>query len=426
MIKKHSVKAYNIAKCGALLLAVSLMPCIAYAATTTASVDYSGQINEKQQEIDALNKKIAELSNKRSQTADEAQEIALILEQLKADLQRANAQMAKTEVTIAGVKIKSQQASNKVDELQVQIDAKKDELDSLIRQLYEFEQVTLVQVFFDSQSLSDVFNQRDAYRTLQRRAVSVLTDMRAQQEELGRQQEELGRQADDLRQLQSLLDVQAQDLAQKKNTQKQFLQQKQQQQAQYETLIAEAQQAREEIKRQVFTLQNGSIKISLATANDMARFAGKVTGIRSALIMAVLKIESGVGTNLGSGSFPANMPLIKNQEAFLRITKALEIDPYKAPLSRSGAMGPAQIMPTTWEGMAPRIQQLMGKPLANPYELSDAFVATGIFLADKGAQDRAKEAEALQRYVGGIYWEGQSWYSEKVLAVAKEYENQGL
>ncbi len=407
-----------------MLGALSLAPCFSFAAPVT--VDYSSQIQEKQQEIDALNKKIADLSSKRSQTASEADKIAVTLEQLKADLQRAHAQLAKTQVTISNVKAQSSDTSVKVSDLEKQIDAKKEELDALVRQLYEFEQIPLVQVFFDSQSLSDVLSQRDAYALLQQRAVGLLADMHSKQDDLQQQKSELDKQADDLAQLQQLQDAQAQDLADKKSVQKQFLQQKQKQQAQYESLLADAQAARDEIKKQVFTLQNGSINISLNTANDMAKFAGKVTGVRPALIIAVLKVESGVGSNLGSGSFPANMPLIRNQEAFLRITKKLGIDPYKAPLSRAGAMGPAQIMPTTWEGMEPRIEQLMNKQPVNPYELADAFVATGIFLADRGAADPAQEAEALQKYVGGIYWQGQSWYSDKVLAVAREYENQGL
>ncbi|MEO6077928.1 MAG: hypothetical protein ABIP54_04030 [Candidatus Andersenbacteria bacterium] len=417
---------FRFIRVSVLLASISLVPFFADAAVTPTTIDLTSQIEAKQQEIDALNKKIADLSTKRSKTASEADTIAITVEQLKADLARANAQLAKTQVTITSVKAQSKDTSARVGDLQDQIKSKKAELDSLIKQLYEFEQVPLMQIFFSSQSLSDVFQQRDAYAQLQKRAVGVLADMHSTQDDLQQQKDTLDKQADDLGQLQTLLDAQAQDLAQKKSTQKQFLQEKQKQQAQYESLLAEAQAARDEIKKQVFTLQNGSIKISLTTANDMAKFAGKVTGVRPALIMAVLKVESGVGTNLGSGSFPANMPLIRNQEAFLRITKKIGIDPYKAPLSRAGAMGPAQIMPTTWEGMEPRIQQLMNKPLVNPYELSDGFVATGIFLADRGAQDPAKEAEALQRYVGGIYWQGQSWYSQKVLAVAREYENQGL
>ncbi len=384
------------------------------------------EITDKQQEIASINEKIAELDAKRANTAQEADTIAIALERLKVVLKKAELELQKTTTAVRRVRLDQKQTTQAVDDLSKEIAEKRSELTSLLRQLYFFEQESLVRMLFDSQSLSDVLLQRNIYQTLQEHAVGVVRTMREEEQKLAEQKQYLDQQENDLGQLQILLNAQTQDLAQKRVDQKEFLQQKKKEQAKYESLITEAQQAREEIKKQIFTLQSGSIHVSLKTANDMALFAGKATGVRPALIMAVLKIESGVGTNLGSGSFPHSIALTKNQDAFVRITKKLGIDPYKAPLSRSGAMGPAQIMPGTWEGMEPRIQQLMGKQQVSPYELADAFVATGVFLADKGGTSSAKEAEALQRYVGGKYWESQSWYSEKVLAVAKEYEQQGL
>jgi len=68
----------------------------------------------------------------------------------------------------------------------------------------------------------------------------------------------------------------------------------------------------------------------------------------------------------------------------------------------------------------------MGKAAPNPYELTDAFVATALFLADRGATDRAKEYEAVNRYLAGPNWQRFTWYGDRVLAVAKEYEKEGL
>lgn len=400
--------------------------------TPNPSAVITSQINEKQDEIDAINKKIADLSAKKSQTANEAQAIAITLEQLKANLQRAQLQLSKTQVTIASVQQQQQSTSEQVSTLQENIQEKKQELDSLLRQLYEFEQVSLIQVLFDSQSLSDVLSQRNAYKALQQKAVGVLTDMHTQEADLHDQQDKLDQQQTDLGQLKAMLNSQTQDLAQKKSDQKKFLQQKQSQQAQYEGLIAEAQQARDEIKRQIFTLQSGGgVQVSLQTATDMAKYAAKVTGVRASLIMAVLKVESDVGNNIGSGVFPDDMRP-DNRDAFLRICAQLGLDPHKAQISRrqsygwGGAMGPAQIIPNTWESMAARVAQLMGKKVANPYELSDAFVATGIFLADRGAQSPAGEYEAVNRYLAGPHWQYYTWYGDKVLAVAKEYASQGL
>jgi len=88
-------------------------------------------------------------------------------------------------------------------------------------------------------------------------------------------------------------------------------------------------------------------------------------------------------------------------------------------------MGPGQFMPLTWEGLEPTLEKLLGRP-ANPFELTDAFVATGVYLANRGGTDRAQEFEAVCKYIAGPYWQSYAWYGDRVLAVAKEYEQQGL
>lgn len=384
------------------------------------------QIAQRQKEIDEVNKKIADLSAKKSETEQEAELIAIAIEQLQATLAKAERELANTKASITKVQITKKQTSEEVQSIEQDIAKKREELTALIRSLYEFEAEPMVRIFFSADSLSDVLRHREEYRIFQERAVTVVTAMHENESALREKQQNLEEQAQDLSQLQLILDAQADDLAEKKSIQGKFLAEKKQQQLEFESLIAEAKAAREEIGKQIFTLQSGKVNVSLKTAVDMAKFASSVTGVRGAIIMAVLKVESGIGANVGSGVFPDNMPYSKNREAFIRLTSKLGLDPYKTAISRSGAIGPGQFMPLTFEGLEPRVASLMKKPVANPFELADAFVATGIFLADRGAASRDKEAEALQRYVGGNRWQGQSWYSEKVMAVAKEYESQGL
>ncbi|HLC49096.1 MAG TPA: lytic murein transglycosylase [Candidatus Andersenbacteria bacterium] len=409
-----------------IFILLTVLLCTPLVVRAAPGVDIDTQIAQRQKEIDEVNKKIAELSAKKNATQEEAQVIAVAIEQLKAQLLRAEKELAKTEITITKVNTTKEQTNRDARALEQEILKKKLELTLLVRKLYEHESEPMMKLFFSTDSLSDVLVRREEYKTLQERAVGVVTEMHSTQQVLQEKEENLQEQAEDLEQLQELLDAQKGELAVKKQNQLTFLAQKKQKQLEFEGLIAEAKAAREEINKQIFTLQSGKVNVSLQTAVDMAKFAGKVTGVRPAVIMAVLKVESGIGANVGSGVFPDNMPYSKNREAFLRITSTLGLDPYKTAISRSGAIGPGQFMPLTFEGLQPRIMQFTKKPVANPFELSDAFVATAIFLADRGAADRAKEAEALQRYVGGKYWEGQSWYSERVLAVAKEYESQGL
>lgn len=423
-------KLYLIAIVSFFAMGASSIPW-AKAADDLTKID--SEITDKQSEIASINKKIAELDTKRASTVAEADAIAIALESLKAHLKKAELELAKTATAVRRVQLDQEHAQEEADTLTQGITEKREELSSLLRQLYTFEEESLIRIFFDSQSLSDVLMQREVYQALQERAVRVISQMHEDEKKLEEQKQRLDQQENDLGELQQLLDAQTKDLASQKNQQNQFLQDKRQKQAQFEQLIAEAQTAREEIKQQIFTLENGKVKVSLKTAVDMAKFAGSVTGVRPALIMAVLKVETNVGTNLGSGVFPDDMHP-GSREAFLRITKKLGLDPNKAPISRrpkslrgwGGAMGPAQVLPATWESIEGKIGQLMKKPLVNPYELSDAFVATAVFLADRGAANKTNEYEAVNRYIAGPNWQYYTWYGDKVLAVAKEYEQQGL
>lgn len=401
--------------------------------TTSASAAIEKQISDQQQQIEQLNKKISDLSARRNTTAQEADTIAITVEKLKAELLKAEAELSKTKSTISKVKITKGETSESITQVQEDIAKKREQLRALIRQLYEKEDQSLVRILFTSESLSEVLLQREEYKGLQAKAVAAVSAMHEQQKTLEEKQQSLAQQEQDLGQLQNLLDAQAADLAARKSEQNAFLNQKKEEQSRYENLIAEAKAAREEINKKIFTLQSGKINVSLNTAVDMAKFAGSVTGVRPALIMAVLKVESNVGANIGSGVFPDDMHP-QSRDAFLRITKKLGIDPVKAQISRrprsgkgwGGAMGPAQILPATWESIEPRIEQLTKKSPVNPYELSDAFVATAIFLADRGATNPAGEYEAVNRYIAGPNWRYYTWYGDKVMAVAKEYESQGL
>ncbi len=197
-------------------------------------------------------------------------------------------------------------------------------------------------------------------------------------------------------------------------------------------LISEAEQARKEISEKLFSLKNSGISMSLTDALEIAKFAGKVTGVRPALLLGVLKIESNLGTNVGSGRYPDDIhPL--HREAFLRVIKKLGLNPDNAPVSAKpksyagwgGAMGPGQIMPGIWESVESSVAELTGRTLSSPYNLQDAFVATAIILRNSGASS-GNEYEAVNRYFAGGNWQRFTWYGDRVLAVAKEYESSGI
>ncbi len=422
---------------GAFVLVLAVMPAFVYAQETKVveqvAPEAEVKIQDRQKEIAELDKKIHELTAKRNTTAAEADIIEQRVQQLNAQLKKAHLELEKTELTLQSVEQKQVKTTKDIETTRDTVAKKRDQLKALMRALYQHEQEPLIKIFFNEWSLSDILAERYAYEEIQKQTIAVISEVKQQEQELQQKQQELEEQEADLGQLANLLEVQKADVADQQSEQKQFLASKETKQHEYENLLKEAREAREEIQQDIFTLKSSKVKVSLNNASDMAKFAGSKTGVRAALIMAVLKVESNVGSSIGTGKFPDDMQP-QSREAFVRITKKLGLDPNTAPISRrpasyrgwGGAMGPAQIMPATWEGIEGRLEQLMGKSPVNPYELSDAFMATGVFLADRGAASPAQEREAVGRYIAGPNWQYYSWYIDRVMAVAEEYSKEGV
>ncbi|MGH7480921.1 MAG: hypothetical protein ACRELV_02100 [Longimicrobiales bacterium] len=397
--------------------------------TTPSATD----ITAKEKEIADLTRQIEELKKKKSEVAAEGDVIEAAVAQVTRKLQQAELELKKTQATISKVQQEQTTTTDRIAELEQEIRQKKTHLQAIVRELYEREQESIVRIFFSSWSLSEVLAQHAAYEHMQQQAVTLIKEMRTNQEELWQKQQALEQQENDLAQLEQMLGDQQEDISEHQKTQQAALVVKEQEEQQYVTKIKEVEDARQEIEQNIFTLKNVQVEVSFNNAYDMARYAGKLTGVRSALLLAVLKVESNVGDNIGSGTFPDDMQP-QSRDAFLRITAKLGIDPKTAKISRrpsngrgwGGAIGPAQIMPATWETIEPRLMQLTGKQVVNPYDLADAFVATAVFLADRGATSPTNEVEAVGRYIAGPNWHYYTWYIDKVMAVAEEYAKEGF
>jgi len=127
--------------------------------------------------------------------------------------------------------------------------------------------------------------------------------------------------------------------------------------------------------------------------------------------MAIVKIESDWGGNVGKGNWRTDMHP-RDFSAFQAITSALGLNPDSTPVSKKpaygwgGAMGPAQFIPTTWLLYADMVANLTGHKPASPWNIEDAFTAAGLMLAESGAdkQTYAAESKAAKIYIAGSRW----------------------
>ena len=188
------------------------------------------------------------------------------------------------------------------------------------------------------------------------------------------------------------------------------------------------------IKSRIFDLIGVSKAPTFGEAYEIAKYVSSITGVRAAFIMAVLTQESNLGKNVGqcylqdtktgdgirikTGAYsPKTMNPSRDIPIYLKLIEDINQgrnlirDPFSTPVSCviyyngrpygwGGAMGPAQFIPSTWNlGYGEKVSDITGK-VADPWDIKDAFLASGLLLRDDGARTNEFNA-ALRYYCGG-------------------------
>lgn len=405
----------------------SSTPPSALPETSTTGAD------DQAKELAEIEAKISALRHAQTEAATKADSAIQQVEHLSAELVLAELQLQQTLVTIAAATHDIDQLTVELDRLAQNITALRIHLGQVVRALYEHEQTTPVDIVLSTASLGRVLSEQRTYQTLQQRAVLLIAQLReGQLTAAGRQRELIDRRSE-IERLHTAQAYQQAAIADQRENQKRQLVQVRLSQADLTQRLTEAEQARREIAQHIFTLHAVALTSTLTDAFTAARYAATLTGVRPSLLLAILKIETNVGANIGSGVFPDDMHP-DSREPFLRLMAKLGRDPQRTPISRrptdyqgwGGAIGPGQFMPATWEQHEERVRVLMGKEVPDPFTLADALVAVGVMLADRGANDPSRVVEATARFLAGPNWAYHTWYSARVLAVADEYVREGL
>ena len=224
--------------------------------------------------------------------------------------------------------------------------------------------------------------------------------------------------------------------------------------AEYQAQIGEKETVEKkaaEIRARIFDLIGIPEAPTFGEAYEIAKIVSSQTGVRAALILAVLTQESNIGKNVGQcylkntttgagvtvkGTSISNvMKPSRDVQPFLEITKILGRDPFNTPVScpiasvggYGGAMGPAQFIPSTWMMYEDRITDIKGSP-ADPWKIADAFLATAVYLSDHGATKQTYEHEwcaALSYFAGSCSLTNQiryEFYGDSVMSLVNQYE----
>ena len=347
-----------------------------------------------------------------------------------------------------GNQIYSTQVS--IDQTNLQINEIKNNLSNILQMQYEIDQQSPTVILLKNETFTDFLNELMELERLSLRTRELLENIKNLKISLESQKNLMDGEKDDLEGVVKIQTIKKQENTQTKKEQESVLKMTE---AEYQKHLKDKQETEKkvaEITTRIFELAGIPEAPTFGEALELAKYVESILGIRPAFLLAILKQESNIGKNVGqcylknpeTGSgvgvntgktIDRIMKPTRDVQPFLSITKELGRDPYNTRVScpmsigYGGAMGPGQFIPSTWIIYRDRVKAITGKP-ADPWNIRDAFIATGLYVSDYGAKTQTYDGEWKAAM---IYFSGTSlrtsynyygFYGDSVMAIAKQLQ----
>lgn len=345
---------------------------------------------------------------------------------LESQIKKQELEVKKTQLYLGQLKIEIQDKEQKIIELENKARLEKVKLTQHINQINDYDNVGILEMMLEYESLADFFSGIAAVESLQGETYDILQEINEIKNDLVSKIDALEEDKSETTELKSIQELQKFSLDQKKGEKKNLISNTKGQEKKFQELIKQNKKKIADIQSRLFELGSlGVGKITIEKAVEYAQFSSKQAGIRPAFLLGLIWVESRLNSNLGTGNWKTDLyecyielgkrnTAEAQKEAFFEITSKLYLNPDNVPVSRAlrsvgcgGAMGVAQFMPTTWQGYESRIASLSGHNPPSPWSAVDGFIGSAIKLADNGAksQDREGERKAAAMYYAGSRWQ---------------------
>jgi peptidoglycan hydrolase CwlO-like protein len=415
---KSKLKNYFILAAAMLFFAVNFSSA---APKGAEQQDLKTKINILRNQIQGYQKEIY-AKGQREETLQED------ISDIEKDIAKIELQIQETQLIIQSLDLEIADKEAGIAAMQKEVTAKKAVLAQFMQELYEQSTATPVELALGNETFSDYFFQADSIESFEERTKEIYDQFVYLREGIKKEREDLLTQKEEQMNFRAIQNDQQRTLDSQEQAKTSFLNQTRNEKQALSSQM-------DKLQEQLNALQALGEPINIDEAVSAAKYASDLTKVAPEFLLGVLRIESGLGTNVGGGRYKTDMNPAQ-WDTFKKICAELGLDPGSVPVSRracynsdakdgcggwGGAMGPAQFMPSTWAGYKDRVEKTTGKKTANPWDLKDALVAMGLKLAAVDgvtAGDRKAWAKAAAMYLAGGAWENYSWYGDRVLSYA--------
>ncbi len=411
----------------------------ASAATAAQQAALQQQLNALQTQIAGYQQQLNGLKSQKNTLQNKLKQLKAQQNELQAQIQAVNLQITDLGNQVTATEAAIAANNTKISQLQSQIA-------QYITVLSQGDDQPVVYTLVSDQSFSQVWADLQSDSSITSGLSTVVDQTKTAIDELNTQQAALEQQQDAASNELNIQSLQQEQLADTASQQNQLIKETAGQESVYQAVISTSQSQADQIRGQLYQLTGVSTsgQIDFGQAVTIADQASAATGVRAAFLLAILSQESDLGANVGTCNRPGDPPSKswkvvmkpdRDQQPFVQITQSLGLDTDTTPVSCpehtasgaqlgwGGAMGPAQFIPSTWVGYEAQVSAITGKQ-ANPWDISDAFLAAAIKLKAGGAGTQAGEWAAAMRYFSGGTNPAYSFYGDSVVAKAAQYQQE--
>ncbi|MBY0538821.1 hypothetical protein K2P56_00105 [Patescibacteria group bacterium] len=444
-----------------LVLFAVAVPAVLFAAATSDDVLRHRAGLEAQ--LAQLEREIAEQAGVLQGKQKERQSLERDVAILDAEIQKAKLSIKARDLTIQSLTDNIGEKADTIVALDEKLTREKQSLASIFRKTNEIDDYSLVEFLLSARNVSDFYEDLDSFAAIKtnlQKSFVVIEGTKVETAEEKATLEERRIEEEELRGLQVL---EQQKIVKQQKERQSILNVTKGQEAVYQNILKAKQKSAAQIRSELFAFRD-SAAIPFGTALDYANLASQKTGVRPALILGVLKQETDLGANLGSGTYLRDMHPTRDVPVYLKITEVLGYNPSSMPVSKQpsygwgGAMGPGQFIPSTWacyggfvnvttgrcgkgkdgtykgpweyQESKDVVRRNLGKSTASdPWAPQDAIMATALLMKENGAAAGTAAAERLAalRYFAG--WgnankSAYAFYGEGVMDNAEYFQNQ--
>lgn len=394
---------------------------------------------EGEQEMEAKIKELEDKITKYKTSINLNQQKAKTLQgeigNLDNEIEKAELEIKRINIIVGDLNSKISKKETSIKEIERQVELETTALSALIREMSNYDDISLLEMILGREKFSDFLSELRSIENFQNQLQLTIEKFSQTKIDLEKEKEDLNNNKEEQLSLKELQEEQRINVESKKKEKKTILEQTKGQEQLFAQLVKRTQMDVEAVKNQLYFLK-GIIKdgqLRFEDAYKFAKFALIYTGVRPAFLLAILSRESGLGKNVGKGTWQVDMKP-SQRRYYQQICEELGISPDDNPVSKKqwygwgGAMGPAQMMPATWLGYKQKIADITGNNPPSPWNIKDAFVAAALYLANKGANQKTYDAEwkAAMMYLAGSNWSKPylAFYGDQVMSLASKLQEE--